>query len=110
MSYYILKDLEEDERRYTCTMRRVKFKTKEMEKQWLEKQGYNTSDHYKNEELEQSTTTTTTTTTKWQVLNIDNETVLEEFADKNKAFEMLAWYDMTEPGVNHGVYEKQEGG
>ena len=37
LSYYLFKDIEETDDYIECRMKRVKFKTKEMEKAWLEK-------------------------------------------------------------------------
>jgi len=37
LSYYIFSDITEDDNQYNMKWKRVRFKTREMEKEWLEK-------------------------------------------------------------------------
>jgi hypothetical protein len=46
--------------------------------------------------------------TKYELINIDDDTVYDTFSDKKKAFTALAIADQFEPGVNHGIQEVEK--
>ena len=46
---------------------------------------------------------------RYQIWNLDNDSLLEETSNRQEAYYLLAWYDSTEPGVNHGISERVDG-